>query len=152
MQAACQRRQAHPGLGKREDGPFRGYDDVAGQRDLEAAAHGDAIHSRDQGLFEVKAVGEAREARFRPAHLAARGLVFEVVASREGPVACPGHDGDPLLRIVLKIVENGRKLLAGRSMDGVHHLGPVEGDEGQCPIPFDLAEFVSHERPLCCLR
>ncbi len=63
VQAARQRGQAHARLGQCEHSRFRRHDDVAGQRDLEAAAHGDAVHRRDQRLVEIETGGEPREAR-----------------------------------------------------------------------------------------
>ena len=63
MHAARQRREPDAGLGQREDRVRRRDDQVAGQRDLEAAAHRDAVDRRDHGLRHVVARRQPREAR-----------------------------------------------------------------------------------------
>jgi hypothetical protein len=40
-----------------------------------------------------------------------------------------------------KFVEHARQFEIRRRMHGVHHLGPVDGDEGERPFPLDLAEL-----------
>ena len=63
-----------------EDRRFRGDDQVAGERDLEPAAHGHPVHRRDQRLGQVEPRSQPGEPRRRALHLAAARLVLEVVA------------------------------------------------------------------------
>ena len=49
-------------LGQREGRLVRGDDQVASERDLESAAHRNAVHRGDHRLGEVVAVGETAEA------------------------------------------------------------------------------------------
>ena len=46
-------------LRQREGGFVGSDDDVAGKGNLEAAAHGDAVHRRNHRLFEIEAAGQA---------------------------------------------------------------------------------------------
>ena len=66
VQATGQRRQADARLGQREGRVLGGNDEVAGQRDLEAAAHGDAVDGGDDRLVAVEARGQPGETRRSP--------------------------------------------------------------------------------------
>jgi len=139
-----QGRQTHARFGKGEHRALDGDDQVAGQGDLEAAAHGHAVHRRDQGLGKIKPGGQPREARRRRSPLAAGRLPFEIVARREGPLAGPGDDAHPLIGIGGEGVQCLAHLEMHGRMHGVHHLGPVEGDQGDRTVAFDIDELVGH--------
>ncbi len=95
MHAAGAGDQSHPRLRQCENGVFRRDDDVARQSGFEAAAHGDAIHRRDQRLVEVEAAANSgKPARAVGAALTA-GLHLQVIAGGESPLACPRDDADP---------------------------------------------------------
>ena len=136
--------QADARLGQGELGLVGGDDDVAGQRDLEAAAHGDAVHRGDHRLVEVEAVGEAAEALGRVDRALAGlgldlGVVLEVVAGAEGLVAGAGDDGDPEVRVGLELVERLDHLLVRHGMAGVVDLGAVDRDNHQMAVGLDFA-------------
>jgi hypothetical protein len=135
------RRESNARLGQREHRRVRRHDDVAGERDLEAASHRDAVDGGDHGLVEIEAARQAAEAAGRRRHLAPSRLVFQIVAGAECPVACPGHDGDPLARIGGEVVEHSGQFEICRRMNGVHHFRPIDGDDGERPFPLDLAEL-----------
>ncbi len=106
VQAAGQGGEADARLRQGEGRVLRGDDQVAGQRDLEAAAHGHAVDGGDDRLVAVEARGEAGKAALVPAALAARRLPFQVVAGAERLVAGAGDDRDPLLGVGGEIVEH----------------------------------------------
>src|SRR5260221_11797512 len=128
VQPAGQRGKADTRLGQGEDGILGGDDEVAGERDLEAAAHGDALHRGDHRLHQIEPAGEAGEARGRMPGLVSGGLVFQVVAGGEGLVAGAGDDGDPEIRIGGEAVPHLVELEMRRPVQRVHHLRPVDGD------------------------
>src|SRR5207244_11569184 len=124
LQAAGERGQSDARLGQGEGRIFRRDDEVAGERDLETAAHGHAIDGGDDRLVAVEARGEAGEAALVPAALAARRLPFQVVAGAECLVAGAGDDRDPLLRIGGEIVKNLVELEMRVDMQRVVHFRP----------------------------
>jgi hypothetical protein len=62
LQPAPARSKADARLRQRELRPVGRNDEIAGQRNLEAATHGDTIHGGDDGLVEVVTEGQAAEA------------------------------------------------------------------------------------------
>src|SRR5439155_14548250 len=96
VNAAGQCGEADARLGQGEGGILGCNDQVAGQRDLETAAHRHTVDGGDDRLVAVEPRGEAGEAALVPAALAAGGLPFQVVARTKGLVAGAGDDRDPL--------------------------------------------------------
>ena len=157
LHAARTRREADARLGQREPGLVGGDDEVAGERDLEAAAHGDAVDGGDHGLVEVVAVGEAAEALGRgmrpPARLGAQlRVILEVVAGRERLVAGAGDDRDPQLGIGGELVEDVRQLLVRHRVQRVVDLGAVDGDDQQVAVDLGLAVLAVFLAHGCLLR
>ena len=144
MQAAGEGGQADPRLGQGEDGAFGGDNDVAGQGDFEPAAHGHAVDRRDQGLVQVEPRGQAGKARRRAAHFPARRLMLQVIAGGKGPLSSAGDDAHPLLGIRRKGVQSLMHLEVGRRVQGVHHVRPVERDDGDVTLTVDADVFVGH--------
>ena len=62
VEAAGERGEADLGFGQGEGGVVRREDDVGGERDFKAAAHGDTVDRGDDRLVEVPARGEAAKA------------------------------------------------------------------------------------------
>ena len=69
------------------------------------------------------------------------GLVFEVVAGREGAVARARQDRDPELGIGLELVEDARQLVVRRPVERVHALGAVDRHDEEAPVALGLAEL-----------
>ena len=70
-------------LGQRELRILGRDDQVAGQCDLEATAHRDAVDGGDNRLVAIEPRGEPAETASVGAALAARSLPFQVVAGAE---------------------------------------------------------------------
>ena len=75
------------------------------------------------------------------------GVVLEVVAGAERLVAGAGDDGDPQLGIGLELVEGLGQFLVRHGMAGVVDLRPVDRDDHQAAVGFDLA-VLTHGVPL----
>ena len=137
-----QRGQTDPRLGEREDRTLGRDDQVAGERDLEPTAHGDAVDRGDHGLRVVEARRQAREARLRSAHLArVLGGVLEIVARAERTSAGPRDDRDPQIGIGDEGVEGLLELEVRRRMEGVHHVGAIHRDDVERSFSFDRAKI-----------
>jgi hypothetical protein len=132
------------GLGQREGGIFRRDDEVAGQRDLEAAAHRDAVDGGDDRLVAVEPRGEAGKAALVPAALASGSLPFQVVAGAERLVAGAGDDRDPLFGVGGKIVEHLVELEMRVDMQRIVHFGPRQRDDRDRTLARHLGEFQIH--------
>ena len=105
-------------------------DQVAGERQLEAAADRHAVQRRDHRLVEVGQLlqpAEAADAVVAVGALAALGRGLEVPAGAEELLAAAGDDGDPQRRVVAEGGEGAAERAAGGAVDGVG-LGPVEHD------------------------
>ena len=130
MDAAGAGDQADARLGQAEAGAVGGDHDVAGQRDLEAAAGRHAVDGGDQRLGAVVAARDRREARARSDALLAvgrrLGRRLEVVAGAERPVAGAGDDRHPGVVVALEVVEDLDQLGVRVRVQRVHPLGPVE--------------------------
>ena len=126
-----------------------GDDEVAGQRDLETAAHRDAVDGGDDRLVAVEARGEAGEAALVPAALSARGLPLQIVAGAECLVAGAGDDRHPLLGIGGEIVEHLVELEMRVDVQRVVHLGARQRDDRDRALARYLDEFQIHVRSRC---
>jgi hypothetical protein len=105
LHAPRERRQSHARLGQREQRVLGRDHDVAGEHDLETAAHRQPVDRGDHRLRVVEARREATETGGRPFEATAGRLELEVVAGAEGLVAPAGHDRDPQLGVCDEIVE-----------------------------------------------
>ncbi len=144
LQAAGQRGEADARLRQREGRILGSDDEVAGERDLEAAAHGDAVDGGDDRLVAVEAHGQAGKAALVPAALAARRLPFQVVAGAERLVAGAGDDRHPLLRIGAEIVEHLVQFEMRIDMQRVVHFRARQRHDGDRTLARDLGEFQVH--------
>ena len=135
-------------FGQGEDGVLGGDDEVAGERDLEAATHGNAIHRGDHRLVEVMALGQAGEAGGRRRPALAGGLHLQIVAGGKGAVAGARHDGDPQIRVGGELVPDLVEFLMRLAVQGVHHLRPVQRDDAQ--PAFILHDAVAIGGHGCC--
>ena len=129
MDAARGGHEADARLGKAQARRLPGHDDVAGKRDLEATAEGDAVHRGDQRLPQVVARDEPAEPAFRHARHAVLRRPLEVVAGGEGAIAGAGENRDPDVGVVGDVVPHTRQLLVGRRVQRVHDFRPVDGDD-----------------------
>ena len=106
-----------------------GEDDVAGQRDLQAAAAADAVHGRDDGLVEAGKLLQAPEAAH--AVVAVHGVAarrrLEVPAGAEELLARPREDRHAEVGVVAEGAEGLAHDAGGGEVHGVG-LGAVEGD------------------------
>jgi hypothetical protein len=142
LQATRERREPDARLGQREDRLVRGDDQIAGERDLESATHRHAIHGGDERLRKTEARRESGEAALgHAAHVAAGGLVLQIVPGRERAIARAGDDADPGVGVGLELVPDRRELTVRRRVERVHDLGPVDRHDPQAALPLDLAEL-----------
>ena len=130
LQAAGQRGEADARFGQRKRRILRSNDEVAGQRDLKAAAHRDAVHGGDDRFVAIEARGQSGESAGVPAALAAGGLPFQVVARAERLVAGAGNDRDPLFRIGGEIVEHLVQFEMRVGMQRVVNFGARQRHDG----------------------
>src|SRR4051794_35463661 len=117
-------------LGQREADMLGRQDQVAGERQLEAAADRHAVQRRDHRLVEVGELlqpAEPADAVVAVGALRALGGGLEVPAGAEELLAAAGDDRDPKGRVVAEGGEGAAELAAGGDVDGVG-LGPVEHD------------------------
>ncbi|MEJ1969696.1 MAG: hypothetical protein WDN03_13830 [Rhizomicrobium sp.] len=85
--------------------------------------------------------------RQQPCAAAAGRRDLQVVAGGKSAVAGARHDSDPLFRVGGEGVEHRAQFVMGRGMQRVHHLGTVQGDDGQPSLALHFAEFiVGHRR------
>ena len=128
-------------LGQREARALARDHQVAGQRDLEAPARGDAVDRGDDRLGAAVALGQPREARRGcVGQLVGRGLGLEVEPGAERAVPRAGDDRDPLVRVRLELVEDLGELVAGLGVQGVEDLGPVDRHDQDAVLGVESAE------------
>jgi hypothetical protein len=134
-------------LGQPEGRMLGGHDDVARERDLEAAAEREAVDGRDDGLPEVEAGRDAAEAALRqPRHPVAR-RPLEVVAGREGPVACPRENRHTQLVVGRERIPGAGELLVGIGVQRVEDLGAVDRDRDHV-LPLLVADELERHAAL----
>ena len=127
VESPCQRSQAHLRLRQREDRLVGSDDQIAGQRDLEPATHGNAVDRSDDRLGQIEPGGEARETSGHRYALAALRLIAKVVAGAEAPTAA-GDDGNPHVVVGGEVVEYLTKLGIGGRVQRVQAIRSVQGD------------------------
>ena len=66
-------------------------------------------------------------------------LIIQIVAGAERLVAGAGDDRDPELGVVVELVERRDQFLVRHGMAGVVDVRPVDGDDHQATVGFDLA-------------
>jgi hypothetical protein len=129
-------------LGQAEARVFGGDDQVAAERQLEAAAHGPALDGRDQRLRQ-RGLGQPAE----PAARDLRGLTgqrgLEVHAGAERAVGA-GEDAGPQFGVGLQGVQCFRQSGRDRRVHGVAGLRPVDRDQ-QGPADPLGAHFGAHD-------
>ena len=142
--------QADSRLGQAEAGVVGGDDDVAGHRHLAAAAEGEAVDRGDHRLGALPVGGDSAEAalhRSKRGALVGRhprhfGGVLQIVAGRECALAGAGQDSDPGGIVGGEGVPGVGQFLSGRRVNGVHPLGPVDGDGDDVAVLLVLDELV----------
>ena len=116
---------------------LRRHDEVAGQRQLQAAAHGEAVDRRDHRLVEVPEFGEPGEPSGTVVGVVllapVRGL--QVPARREYLLARSGDDSCAQRIVVAQPGERLAQGAAGCRIDRVD-LGAVERDLQDGPAPL----------------
>ena len=126
--------------------------DVAGQRELAAAAEGEAVDGGDPGLrrpFDRRddpAPQQRRPTGVLGGHVAKLG---DVGAGHEGLVAGPGQHDRAHPGVVRDLAGDGEQLLVGRRVQGVQHLGTGDRDDGDGAVALDLD---CHARTLLARR
>jgi hypothetical protein len=127
-------------------------DDVAHQRDLAAAAEGEAVDRGDDRLRD-RVRHHAREAPC----LLGRIVGIEAFAARqrdkvsaraEALVACAGDDDDADFGVVLGLFERGADADMDRGVDRVTRLGPVDRDDQHMATAFGEDGGVGHRESL----
>src|SRR5262249_4532675 len=91
-----------------------------------------------------EARGEASEAGLRHSRHTVLGSPLEVVAGREGALARAGENADPAVGIRREVVPHPLELLVRRRVEGVHHVGPVDGDARDVVLLLVDDEFEPH--------
>ena len=122
-------------LGEGELGLVGRDDHVAGKRQLEAAAEGDAVHRGDHRLFQIEHLGQAGETADTVILVLGRRLEVPP-GGKEAPLA-PGHDGDAERGIVAEGGEGLAEATARRRIEGIG-LGSVERDLDEMLAANDL--------------
>src|SRR5699024_1899610 len=106
-----------------------GDDEIGRQGQFEAAAHSHAVDCGDHRLVQVTQLLQAGEAA--DAVVAVHGVAFggalQVPAGGEEFFAGGGDDGDAMLVVVAKALEDLAHFAAGCQINGVG-LGPIQGD------------------------
>ena len=146
MHAAGVSHGADARLGQGKGRSPRRQHQIAGQRDLEAAAHGDALHRSDDGLVQIEAAGEpavaGRRSRVGRAAFERGAHGTNVAARRKRPPAGTAHDRHPQ-RVIGGVGVEGRGHQGlGLRVEGVHRLRTVDGD-GQ-HMAVDVGQNLAH--------
>src|SRR5262249_25454686 len=119
--------------------------EVAGQRQLPAAADGHAVEGGDDWLGQVPHLGQAGEAAGAVVDLGVVavevGGELQVPASGEELVAGAGDDGAAQGRVVLVGDERLAERLAGGTVEGVG-LRPVDGELEDGAVAHSLDGIV----------
>ena len=135
----CARDQADSDIAERELSCGVGHDQVAGQCDLAAAAHGEAVDRGDDGLGDVRPAGDGRRTRSSaPTWACPTPSQTRLIAGREGLLPRPGEDGDPQVVVGEVGVEDVIEFVVGHRVQAVPRLGPVDGDLEQVVVPARL--------------
>ena len=146
--------QADLGLGQGEGRLVGGDDDVAGERDLEAAAHGDAVDRGDHRLVEVVAVGRARRSPWRgwtgrlPVLACNSAWYFRSLPAQNALSPAPVMMATQSSGLAWNSSKACDQLLVRHGMAGVVDLRPVDGDDHQTAVDLDLAVLAHGVPPL----
>src|SRR6266436_2494493 len=149
VQSAGERGEADVRFGQCEPRILGGNDEIAGQRNLEAAAHRNAVDGGDDRLVAVETRSQPGESAGVPAALAAGGLPFQIVAGAERLVPGAGDDRYPLLRIGGKVVEYLVQFEMRVDMQRVINFGPRQRHDRDRSLARDLGEFQVHVGSRC---
>jgi hypothetical protein len=134
-------RQAHQAAGaghqppldfrQAEPGRVRRHDQVARQRQLEAA-----------GQLARRLLGQPAKAAARQAGALAFQEALQVHARAEG-AARAGQDGHAQVVAAFQLVDGGGQRGRGLEVHGIFRLGPVHGDQQRIAVGFQL-QRVAH--------
>ena len=108
--------------------PARRDDQVAGERDLQAAGDGEALDRGDQRLARRRAATIPAKPRSPTPRALARDERLEVHPGAEA-LARAGEDADAQLVVAVELVERRGDALGERAVDRVARVGAVERDE-----------------------
>src|SRR6516165_4150626 len=125
-------------------------DQIAGERQLETAAEGDAVDCGDERLVEVEALDEAGITILRVAAgdvLRLRGR-FEIAARAERALAGTSHHAHSLPGVRRERIEGALQLRMHRLVQRVQHLRAVERDRQHLFVRLDLEKLIAHKRLL----
>jgi hypothetical protein len=122
-------RHAEPAAVNAEDGIARGHTKVAPQRQFQASRYGVTFHGCDYRFREKHARRTHRSvAFFGHAVAAALGDGFQIRTGAKRSSGAGQHRDFQLL-IPVEFMEDIRKLRSGRTVDGIAHLRPIDGDD-----------------------
>ena len=148
MDAASAGNQPHPRFRQREDRVLRGDDDVAGQRDLETAAHRNAVDGRNERFVQIEPVRDSRETRADETGPLACRLRLEIVSGGECAVARPGNDREPKIVRRSEFVPDRFEFIVRVAVERVHDVGTVQGDDTDAAFVGDVAVLVIGHLPM----
>src|SRR5262249_46583248 len=140
VQPAAERHCTDQRLGQSETGGVGRYDDVARERELEAAAKGHTVYCGDDGLEEVEPLDTAGITVLRIAAARDVGSLcsrLEIAAGAESPIARTGDDADALVGVGGKGVERCLQLEVHRLVQRIHDLRPIQGYRRDMITRFD---------------
>ena len=136
-----------PDFRQRESGVLRGVDEVAGQRQLEAAADRHAVDGSDHRLVHVEEFLQSAEAADAVVAVdrIARGRRLQVPPGGKEPAALAPDDRHPKVGVVAEPPERLAHQPRGREIDGIR-LRPVERHL-EYPVDRTGAHHVIHRHP-----
>ena len=133
----------------------RGNADVAGDRETETRARGDAVDGRDDRLAHLADRGDRGmvAAAELVTELEIAGLldhgeaVGQVLARRKRAAGAGDHDS-AYRGVRCAIVERRIEGLGERLVECVQHIGPIEREHGDCAVAFDAKRREVRHLPL----
>ena len=147
LRSAAARDDAEVHLGEPELGVLRGDADVAGERQLEPAAEGEAADGRDDGLRAPVHLAAVVEALALLAKARGHGRLEELLdvrPRREGALARARDDDGPHVLVLSQVGEDAEQFPAHGIVLGIERGGAVERDRDDVVLPVDEDRLVRH--------
>ncbi|VTR68962.1 hypothetical protein DESC_720340 [Desulfosarcina cetonica] len=138
-----------PGFGQAHAGPLGGDTDIRGQGQFGAAPQGDAVDRRDHRLVELLD-GSEKIADGEDIFLDLQGRIgnpfLQVGTGAKGFLARAGDDDHAHAGVEANGGNLGLHGVQQRPVEGIHHLGPIQGDEQDAIVLLAEQNRIVHKR------
>lgn len=138
MDTAAQSRKPMLYLGQTEPRLFARNDQITGQGHFESAAQGSTVHGCDDRLVQIKSPRNTRKAGWWQWFAPEVCPMLQVSPGAESLVTSTRENRYPLVRVRGEFVKRASKLPGSLGMQSVGGAGPIDGNDREPPVTFNL--------------